>query len=52
MQRLYRADGFTGARKILDLVEITYSRRPDAAAKPIKGYLQLLKIFIFTVAVI
>ena len=25
--------------KILDLVEITYSRRPDAAAKPIKGYL-------------
>ena len=38
--------------KILDLVEITYSRRPDAAAKPIKGYLQLLKIFIFTVAVI
>ena len=38
--------------KILDLVEITYSRRPDAAAKPIKGYLQLLKIFIFAVAVI
>ena len=38
--------------KILDLVEITYSRRPDAAAKPIKGYLQLLKIFISAVAVI
>lgn len=38
--------------KILDLVEIIYGRRPDAAARPIKGYLQLLKIFIFTVAVI
>lgn len=38
--------------KILDLIEIVYRRRPDAASKPIKGYLQLLKIFIFAVAVI
>ncbi len=38
--------------KILDLVDIAYRRRPDAASKPIKGYLQLFKIFIGVVAAI
>ena len=38
--------------RILDLIEIVYRRRPDAASKPIKGYLQLLKIFLSAVAVI
>ena len=38
--------------KILDLVDIAYRRRPDAASKPIKGYLQLFKIFIGLVTVI
>ena len=38
--------------RILDLIELIYRRRPDAATKPIKGYLQLLKIFLSAVAVI
>ena len=38
--------------KLLDLVEIAYRRRPDAPNKPIKGYLQLGKIVVFTVATI
>ena len=38
--------------RILDLVDIAYRRRPDAASKPIKGYLQLFKIFIGLVTVI
>ena len=38
--------------RMLDLIELLYRRRPDAATKPIKGYLQLLKIFLTIVAVI
>ena len=38
--------------KVLDWVEFAYRRRPDAADKPIKGYLQLLKIFITVAALI
>lgn len=38
--------------RIIDLINIIYQRRPDAHDKPIKGYMQLLKIFIFTIAVI
>ncbi|WP_217704846.1 mechanosensitive ion channel family protein [Victivallis sp. Marseille-Q1083] len=40
------------AAKLLDWIDIVYRRRPDASNKPIKGYLQLLKIFIFAVALI
>lgn len=37
---------------LLDLIDVVYRRRPDAASKPIKGYLQLGKILIFVVAAI
>ncbi len=36
----------------LDLANEVYQRRPDAADKPIKGYLQLLKIIVFMVAAV
>jgi len=36
----------------LDLANALYQRRPDAASKPIKGYLQVVKIVIFAVAAI
>jgi len=36
----------------LDVFNLFYQSRPDAAAKPIKGYLQVFKIVMFTVAVI
>lgn len=36
----------------LDLANEVYQRRPDAADKPIKGYLQLLKIIVFVVAAV
>jgi miniconductance mechanosensitive channel len=36
----------------LDLANALYLRRPDAASKPIKGYLQVVKIVIFAVAAI
>ena len=38
--------------EILNLADIVYRRRPDAANKPIKGYLQLIKIFLGLVAAI
>ncbi len=37
---------------LLDLIDLVHRRRPDAASKPIKGYLQLGKILIFVVALI
>lgn len=37
---------------LLNLVNNLYSRRPDAKNKPIKGYIQLLTIVIYAVAVI
>ncbi|MFC4728365.1 mechanosensitive ion channel family protein [Coralloluteibacterium thermophilus] len=33
----------------LDVVNTIYQRRPDARSKPIKGYLQLVKIILFAV---
>jgi miniconductance mechanosensitive channel len=36
----------------LSLLNTLYQRRPDAHLKPIKGYLQLLKIVIFAIAAI
>lgn len=36
----------------LDVANLLYQRRPDAAARPIKGYLQVAKIVIFVVAAI
>ncbi len=36
----------------LDVTNVLYQRRPDAARKPIKGYLQVFKIVMFTVAAI
>ncbi|MBX3664303.1 MAG: mechanosensitive ion channel family protein [Burkholderiales bacterium] len=36
----------------LDVANALYQRRPDAASKPIKGYLQVVKIVIFAVAAI
>ena len=36
----------------LDVVNILYSRRKDADSKPIKGYLQVLKIVIYLLAAI
>lgn len=37
---------------ILNLVNNVYEERPDAKTKPIKGYIQVLKILVYTVAVI
>lgn len=36
----------------LDMVNEGYQRRPDAHNKPIKGYLQLLKIVVFVIAAV
>jgi len=36
----------------LDWVNVLYSRRPHAASRPIKGYLQVVKIAIFSAAAI
>jgi len=36
----------------LDLANEVYQRRPDAQDKPIKGYLQLLKIVVFVIAAV
>lgn len=38
--------------KTVDLIDILYHRRPAAQSKPIKGYLQLLKILIYLIAAI
>lgn len=37
---------------VLTLVNVRYERRPDAARKPIKGYVQVVKIFVYVVATI
>lgn len=37
---------------LLDLVNEIYTRRPDAASRPIKGYLQVLQIVIYAIAVL
>ena len=37
---------------ILSLVNSVYEQRPDAKTKPIKGYIQVMKILVYTVAVI
>lgn len=37
---------------VLDLIDIFYRRRPGASNRPIKGYIQLMKICIWTIAVI
>ncbi|WP_136163506.1 mechanosensitive ion channel family protein [Sphingomonas flavalba] len=36
----------------LDLVNLLYQRRPDAASRPIKGYVQVVKILLFVAAAI
>lgn len=41
-----------GLTNLLTLVNSLYSRRPDARHKPIKGYIQLLNIVIYAIAVI
>ncbi|KRG38068.1 mechanosensitive ion channel protein MscS [Stenotrophomonas panacihumi] len=38
--------------RALDLVNYVYERRPEAGSRPIKGYLQLLKIIIGVIAVV
>ncbi|MFA7386763.1 MAG: mechanosensitive ion channel family protein [Thiohalobacteraceae bacterium] len=35
---------------LLDIVNLVYQRRPDAASRSIKGYLQVVKILIFAIA--
>ncbi len=35
---------------ILDIVNTLWQRRPDAVNKPIKGYIQIIKIFIYAVS--
>src|SRR5574344_311371 len=35
---------------MLDVVNFLYSQRPDAQRKPIKGYLQVIKIIVFALA--
>ena len=40
------------ASKALDMVNALYLRRADARDKPIKGYLQLVKIVVFAVAAV
>ncbi|MDO9520497.1 MAG: mechanosensitive ion channel family protein [Pseudohongiella sp.] len=37
---------------MLDMANDVYQQRPDAAARPIKGYLQVLKIFIYAITVL
>ena len=37
---------------IMDLVNDLYQRRPDAMDRPIKGYLQVLKIVLYAIAVL
>ncbi|MFN3536120.1 MAG: mechanosensitive ion channel family protein [Brevundimonas sp.] len=37
---------------ILDLVNARYARRPSAANRPIKGYIQMIKIALFAIAAI
>lgn len=37
---------------ILDIVNVLWQRRPDAINKPIKGYIQIIKIFIYAVSTI
>lgn len=37
---------------LLDMANEVYQRRPDAATRPIKGYLQVLKIVVYAVAVL
>ncbi|HLT63792.1 MAG TPA: mechanosensitive ion channel family protein [Pseudohongiella sp.] len=37
---------------LLDMANEVYQRRPDAASKPIKGYLQVLKIAAYAIAVL
>ncbi len=41
-----------GLSKLLSYLEEVYNRRPDAHARPIKGYLQLLKIGVFCAAAV
>jgi len=44
--------GALGLSKLLSYFEEVYNRRPDAHARPIKGYLQLLKIGLFCAAAV
>lgn len=37
---------------VLDLVNVLYQRRPEAHLRPIKGYVQVVKIVVFAVAAI
>lgn len=37
---------------LLDITNILWQKRPDAVNKPIKGYIQIIKIFIYAVSVI
>ncbi|MFD1259619.1 mechanosensitive ion channel family protein [Entomomonas asaccharolytica] len=37
---------------ILDIINVLWQKRPDAINKPIKGYVQIVKIFIYAVATI
>ncbi|MDT4852653.1 Miniconductance mechanosensitive channel YbdG [compost metagenome] len=37
---------------VLSLVNLIYQRRPDANLKPIKGYVQVVKILVFAIAAI
>jgi len=38
--------------KALDMADSLYQRRPEAQDKPIKGYLQLVKIIVFVIAAV
>lgn len=37
---------------VLDVINVLWQKRPDAINKPIKGYVQIVKIFIYAVAAI
>lgn len=37
---------------LLDMVNDVYQRRPDSATRPIKGYIQVVKIVIYAIAVL
>src|SRR5690606_16728700 len=37
---------------MLDMANDAYQRRPDAAIRPIKGYIQVVKIFVYAAAVL
>lgn len=52
MRCLHRADGGWRWRSVLDLVNTVWQRQPMRHSVPIKGYVQVVRIVIYALAVI